>query len=230
MDILKLILEIANNHSIWFMLSMVLMFTFCAFVYLGILLLKKKIENWNPFKENNSKNLLGHKLFQNLRIYLNYEIQHLVIGEKLREALFRDFLIFHFTCIKNEYTHFLERGDLEKMDAQTYKLRMMECQENIVKFYEEKAIREGIPDVVIRKYNEWNEQRIKDCYEYISNICDEQIFQTNTAKTAVIFDFMIHILNLTVISAKDTVIRLNGELDKVVYKGIRSEKVSGKRS
>lgn len=229
MEIVKQVLQIISTHNIWFMFSMLIALAGTASIFLLTIFLRKKIEYWNP-KETKQTSLANHKMFHNLRIYLNYEIQHLVIGEKLREALFRDFLIFHFTCIKNEYIHFLERGDLEKMNSDIFKARMIECQDNIVRKYEEKALQEGIPEVVIQKYNEWNEQRIRDCYDYIANVCDEQVFQTNTAKTAVIFDFMIHILNLTVMSAKDTLIRLNGELDKVVYKGIRSEKISNKRS
>lgn len=191
----------------------------------------KKIENWKVKKsELTQKDLLNHAMFQNLRTYLNYEIQHLVIGERLREAIFRDFLIFVFTSVKKEFTFFLENGDMEKMSSHLYLTRILECNDNVIKKYEQKAIDEGMPQIILTKFNEWHQCRIDSTYEFLKEVCSDDIFLSNTDKTKVIFDFMVHILNMTIVDAKKTIVNLNGQLDDVVYKGVTSEKKSHKGS
>lgn len=168
--------------------------------------------------------LFNHPLFQKLRTYLNYEINHLVIGEPLREAIFRDFLVIKFTCIRDGFLRFLEKGSLERMDSDTYQSRILECIDEIIKNYEEEAIKEGIPEIVLIKFNEWHKDRISAIYDFLRDIHDAKIFTSNTARTYVVFDFIVHILNMTVLDAKRTLVNLNGELNKLEYKGVSSQK------
>lgn len=162
-----------------------------------------------------------HIMFTNLRKYIDYDIQHFRLSNKLREAIFKDFLLIQFITIKKHFQAFLNRGDVNLMSDELFRTRMQDCITEIVKSYEGKARSEGIPEVVIIKYNEWYESKIQAMHEFIITVCDDQdIYEDNYYKTKVIFEFITNINNLTIFEAKRTLIHLNGELNKVVYKGI----------
>lgn len=176
----------------------------------------------NNYKQ---KDLYNHHLFQKLRTYLSYEIQYLVIGERLREAVFRDLLIIMFTSIKNEFLHFLEKGNIERMDSSLYRTRILGCIDNIMKEYKEKARKNDIPEIVLIKFDEWYRDYTEAIYSFIKDIDNDRTFLSNAAKTSVIFDFMVHVLNMTVVNARKTLVHLNGELDGTMYKGIVCQKM-----
>ena len=149
------------------------------------------------------------------------DIQHFELGEKLREAIFRDFLLIKFTIIKKQFEAFLERGDLEAMSDQLFVERMQECISEIIKGYEYKAKEMGIPEIAVKRYTEWHDDKIQAIYAYITSVCeDKDVYKDNHTKTRVIFDFMNHINNFTILGVKKVLLSFNGELNKQTYKGI----------
>jgi hypothetical protein len=97
---------------------------------------------------------------------------------------------------------------------------MLESVNNIVRKYEQKALQDEIPQIVIDRFNEWHSERIKQTFEVINDVCYDDIYSTNTMKTKIIFDYILVIVNWTIADAKKTLINLNGELNKITYKGI----------
>lgn len=220
-SIFETIIEFIDKHGIKEAMLMVVILG----TTLGLLLLFKYL--WYKIKKakNNSMTmhqdmLLEHHLFASLKTYLNYEIQHLNINERLRNAIFKDFLIHKFSSIRYEFEYFLKKGDLEKMSPGVYSTRILESVNNIVKKYEQKALQDEIPQIVIDRFNEWHSERIKQTFEVINDVCYDDIYSTNTMKTKIIFDYILVIVNWTIADAKKTLINLNGELNKVTYKGI----------
>lgn len=171
---------------------------------------------------NKPKNdLANHIMFVNLRKYINYDIQHFTLNEKLREAIFKDFLMIKFTIVKLQFEQFLSRGDLDAMSDKLYQEKMQECISDIVKSYEYKAKEMGIPDVAIARFNEWYDDKVQAMYAFIITVCeDTDIYNDNYTKTRVIFDFINHINNFTILGIKKVLLSFNGELNKQSYKGI----------
>lgn len=223
MDIIKMLGSIIQKWGI------IAGFHFVLFSVIILYLVKKTEKGktlWYRVKEifgkkPESNDLQDHVMFTNLRKYIDYDIQHFRLSNKLREAIFKDFLLFQFTVIKKHFQSFLKRGDVNLMSDELFRTKMEDCITEIVRSYEAKARSEGIPEIVITKYNEWYESKIQAMYEFIVVVCDDKdIYEDNYSKTRVIFEFITNINNLTIFEAKRTLIHLNGELNKVVYKGI----------
>ncbi len=225
MEIFKLFADLMKNNGI----SSVIVLIFLAFISGGGVLVfrwaDKNIKNMK-FTSNEYKqaNLYNHAIFNTINRNLSFGIHNLVIGERLREAIFRDFLIYKFTAVKNELVSFVERGDLEKMSNDLFKARLLDCIQKSICAYEKKALNEKIPDIVISKFNEWHSSRIAMIYDFLNDIGESDLFESNTIKTKIAFDFFVHLLNLTIVDAQKTLINLNGQLDDITYKGITSEK------
>ena len=226
MEIFSLLAEIIHKNGLPFVLIVLFL---ALLVGLGLLAFRwadKKIENMKfGSQEYTQQELFNHALFQSIRKNISYDIHNLVIGERLREAIFRDFLKYVFAAFRDEFTHFLERGDLNKMDRALYKTRLIDTINNITTNYQSRALQEGIPEIVVERFTEWHSGRIQMAYDYMNDFCDsENLFQSNVARTKIVFDFFTHLLNLTIVDARKTLISLIGQLNPVVYKGITSEK------
>ena len=221
-DIIKLALEIISKYGLKAAWTLAFIGVMGSYVY------------WKFYKDNKTitnsalmlkqQDLYNHNLFHALRKYLYHDIQYLQIGEPLREAIFRDFLTINFTTVKYELLNLLNKGDLEDLDDMTFLARALKCVDNTIKNYESRAIDEGIPLIIIEKFNQWHQVRIDATYAFLNEINDSNLFKSNVAKTSVIFDFITHILNMTICDAQKTLKTLNGELDKIEYKGIKVNK------
>jgi len=220
MDVIEILGEITKK---W---GLVAGFHFLLFSTIIYILIHKTINGktlWNKlFNKTKTKyNLSNHVMFVNLRKYINYDIKHFTLGERLREAIFRDFLLIKFTIVEDEFKKVIEDNTLELMSNEVYSKRMLDCIVNIVKLYEIKAKEAGIPDIAITRFTEWYDDKVQAIYAFIINVCeDTDIYNDNNIKTKVIFDFMNHINNFTILGIRKVLLDFNGELSKLTYKGI----------
>ena len=227
MDIFKLFADLIKSNGLSFVIVLIFLAFLCG---AGVLIFRWANKNIEHMKfatsEYKQDNLYNHAIFQTISKNLSFGIHNLVIGEKLREAIFRDFLVYQFTSHRDELINFIERGDLDKMDDDLFKTKLLECVEKSICAYEKKALDEKIPEIVISKFNEWHSGRITMIYDFLNDIGESNLFDSNVVKTKIAFDFFVHLLNLTIVDAQKTLINLNGQLDDITYKGISSEKRS----
>lgn len=229
MEIVQLLLQIVKKYGIVAGIHTVILASIL------FIIIKRTVKGKNiwefirdSFEKKGPRGLSNHPMFVNLRRYINYDIQHLVINDRIREAIFKDFLLIKFSVIQKHFETFLSRGDLDLMSDDLYYQRMTDSVAEIIKSYENKVRDEGIPAIVVVKFSKWHEDIVFALYDYIKTVCDDRdIYTDNYAKTTVIFDFVNHINNLTLLSAKKTLIDLNGEISKLTYKGIRGDDAPG---
>lgn len=223
MDFLKIVFEFAKNHGIGSTILILGLVLACLLLTVGLKnnkirgFIKKLIRSIPKIEQCD---LFNHQLFIQLRRYINYDIQHFVLSEKLREGLFKDFLLFKFTIMQKAFLAFLERGNLEDLSISSYHSKITECYEDIIRSCDTKALESGIPLVVIDKFHEWHLDKIEATYQWINLVCEESVYRTNVERTKIIFDFIVHINNQTILDAKRTLVSLNGSLNNVTYKGI----------
>jgi hypothetical protein len=97
--------------------------------------------------------------------------------------------------------------------------------------YEAKAIIEKIPPIVIEKFNKWNSGQTDGIYKFVDNICEaDDWYVLNTVKFYSFLNQYVSMLDLTLINARKTLVMLNGELDAIEYKGIKSTMAHHKRA
>jgi hypothetical protein len=246
-EILKVIYDGFEKHGIWYILQIFLLFTIFGGLVLTFLFLKAQFgkaknainnevnvnvhlneqEQDELTTEHHWKELLNHSFFRSIQKMLNYEIQHLEIREQLRRAIFRDFLFIQFTVIQDKIKEFVDAGDMDKMSSDLFHNKLYSLVTEILQEYEAKALKQGIPEIVIIKFNKWHRDKTEIIYNFVNDVCDaNDWYVSNSVKFYSFLNQMVSILDLTLIDARKTLVRLNGELDKVTYKGIVSENSS----
>ena len=220
MDYVQILGEIIKR---WGLIAGFHFLLFSAIIYILIHKTNNGKTIWNKLfhKTKIKYNLSNHVMFINLRKYINYDIKHFTLGEKLREAIFRDFLLIKFTIVEDEFKKIIEDDNLELMSNEVFSKKMQDCIANIVRMYEIKAKESGIPDIAINRFNEWYDDKVQAIYAFIISVCeDTDIYNNNNIKTKVIFDFMNHINNFTILGIRKVLLGFNGELSKLTYKGV----------
>ena len=246
MDIFKIIYEGFEKHGIWFIFQVLVLFVIVAGILLFALWVKNKL-----FDDNNVSNvevnvnlgdhahssvddeykahywgeLINHAFFRIVQRMINYEILHLEIKEPLRKAIFTDFLLFKFTVTQDKVKAFINNKDFADMPADAFHNHLYNLETEIIQDYEAMARKNGIPEVVINKFNRWHTDKADVIYQFINDICDgNDWYVSNTVKFYSFLNQMVSILDVILIDARKTLISLNGELDKVVYKGIVADR------
>ena len=246
-EIFKLIYDGYKQNGFWFSFQLLLLFSIFSVIALGFLWIKNKVieknngdvsvqvnvnsnnshvEEEEELPEHHWKQLSNHSFFRSIQKMINYEIQHLDIKERLRRAIFRDFLLIKFTVIQDKIRDFVAAGDMDKMSPELFHNKLHSLVTEIIQEYEAIAARQGIPDIVITKFNTWHKDKSEVVYGFVNDICEaDDWYVSNSVKFYSFLNQMVSILDLTLIDARKTLVRLNGELDKVTYKGLVSEKL-----
>lgn len=253
MELFKLLYEGIEKHGFWFFIQLLILLTVAAGIAIAFLYLKKKVEKEKKESNNvvvnvnvdhehehetlpgllvnhpdhNWKQLLGHSFFRSVQKMINYEIQHIEIKERLRRAIFRDFLLIIFTVYHDKIRNFVTSGNMDQMSSELFHNKLHSLVTEIIQEYERLAIREKIPEAVITKYNKWHQDKTEVIYRFVDDVCEaDDWYVSNSVKFYSFLNQMTSILDLTLIDARKTLVHLNGELDKIEYKGITSEKRS----
>lgn len=222
MDIIKILVEAAKSGNIKIIvLIIVLLFAFYG-IKLGYQFISKVIATYKfPHEiEIKAKDLINHRLFRELTCKILYDIKHLKIDEPLRQAIFRDFIGYKFQAIRDGYLKLINKN-IDDMTNDELKNEITTTVIDIINDYESKARQGLIPEIVITKFNEWHKDRIEQLRSCIEEICEDPVLRSNAFKVKVFFDFNVWMLFLTMNDAAKTLIYLNGELSKEVYKGIK---------
>ena len=81
-----------------------------------------------------------------------------------------------------------------------------------------------IPYVILERYKIVEDDEMKILDKFIKQICfSKKIYGNNFEKVFIVFDFLCVIAKMAVINAEETIDKLNGQLDGVLYKGISCE-------
>ena len=246
MDIFKLIYDGFEQHGIAFILQVLVLFAVVASLLLAALWLKQKITGSSTssnvevnvnlgdrthssvddeYKAHYWNELSNHAFFRIIQRMINYEILHLDIKEPLRKVIFTDFLLFKFTVTESKIKEFISNQHFSEMSPDEFHNHLYKLETDIIQEYEAMARKNGIPEIVITKFNRWHSDKAEVIYQFINDICDaSDWYVNNTVKCYSFLNQIVSILDIILIDARKTLISLNGELDKVIYKGISADK------
>lgn len=170
--------------------------------------------------------LRRHRFFAVMRNAVATQIPNLPIQEEMRRLVFRDFLAIKFRVFKIRLGKWLDENvrSLDSMTPVELESSLMDVVTTAIKEYEEAALKEGIPEVVVAKFRDWHACCVASVVELIASTCHSDWHKNNTAKVAVVFDTLLVAFHRTLADARRTLYTLNGELDGVVYKGVVSQR------
>lgn len=169
--------------------------------------------------------ILNHVIFINLDEYINSRIFSLVINERLRSAIYIDFLGLKFGAIHKEFYEFFERGDINRISREEFKRKFLEVIVNTISVYEGRAMINGIPHVAITRFNAWHHKTVQHIMDEIKRLCASDPKRKNDEIAVDILDVIDKTLSITLEECQTALKSLNGQLDMVEYKGIVSDNV-----
>ena len=162
------------------------------------------------------RNILNSKL----AYWIDYKIPSLVLEEKGRNLVFHDLLKIKFETYLENLTN-IEDGDkftsLSKLDVYN---AFVACIRSIDEEYKKRARNEGIPEIVIHKYDIWHSSSLEFVLHSAETMTTSSVYKTNHEYINGIYSLITVLLELKIIEAEHTLTKLNGELTGIKYKDI----------
>lgn len=169
------------------------------------------------------KNALGtipyDRFIRRLEHIKNFNIKKIIVNCPKRREIFRD-----FACNRIEnLINFIKEIKTKNFDNMNNEELFFFFTENIYRVKEvsnSEVLKMGIPQEVIDKIKDIENDEVKIFNSLVSNICvSSSDYMTNREKVAVILDFLCVLFSISVSNAENSIDSLNGQLDGVVYKG-----------
>ena len=171
-------------------------------------------------EEQRQAELTNHQFFSNLNYRLNSEIPTLVLNQHqpVRQQLFRKLLEVTLLSLK-EVVDDIVAADIEDMSPSQWASFINGELQKIDRLVEEKALRDGMPTVLVNKYIVWKTRSAELLSNYVNDLAISEVYSTNLART----NTLLYLLNLKLITiigdAERSLMDLNGEISGLSYNG-----------
>lgn len=174
-------------------------------------------------------NLHSHPLFVRTNLNKTNIRMFFVLPNKGKEVVFKDILCKHMD-IFNKYAKQLcdkytsnEIDDSETLYAESVKvldgiltdLRTFYINDEMYQPQEKMVL-----DIVMSKYNHWNQERQSDMASRMFEICNSAFYTSLSNKMVAILDSLMFAMNDTVSDANKTLNSINGDLKGLIFKGV----------
>jgi hypothetical protein len=220
------IVAIINGYG-WFV---------ALFIFILFMLIKMIVSSYGKWSSKNDTDLPDellsneeilriHPFFSNAEYRYSVEIPNLdLVPEKpTRERVFKDLLRIAFKVVVENARAFVERKDLVELTAEEFVHAANQIINKIITDTEDKARREEIPEVVIRKFLKWHAESIESLHEYVLLLGNSKLYNTNISKLNTLL-LIMDLLLVTILGDAERVLRtINGELTGLIYKGSKVE-------
>lgn len=156
-----------------------------------------------------------HPYFNKVNGIIDTKLPIVTIGGPVRTQIFRDALTIYFKTSEEEIYNLLNQDiTLENFLSENYKTATA-----IVKKSNDEMQVAGIPEVVIKKFNKWNEDRYENLLSAISDIDSSSVFSSVVGKQYTVLTTYANSAYFILIDAEKTLKSLNGDLTGTIYKG-----------
>lgn len=167
------------------------------------------------------KDLKTHPIFSHINNNVYVTIPNLAISCPGREHMFKDLLTLSLLSYKQRFKDLLNADNLLEMSTDELLTSVSNAVGYAIKDYEDQARQRNIPEIVVRRIAYLNRFDIKRIHMISENLCKSQIFDTNYEKLYAIMTNIDAILVIGLVETSNYLNSLNGELDGLVYNGIK---------
>ena len=164
--------------------------------------------------------LTQHQFFANLDFKLNTEIPTMVLDNKqpIRQKLFRKLLVVTLLSLK-EIINTIITSDIDSMSPSQWSMFVLSELNQIERSLEEKALKEGIPNILVSKYLVWEKKSALILKDYITDLAISELYPNNLVRTNTLL-FLLNLKLITIVGDAERSLRdLNGELTGLSYNG-----------
>lgn len=162
-----------------------------------------------------------HTILIKIESLIRVRIPLMNLGGPVRTKIFKNMLIIYFSNFKKAVNDLLD--DDINLDNFGYKNQTMI--DKVLADSTEAWREDGIPPIVISKFQEWNASRIAYITLTINDINSSQVVDSAIEKQYMALNLYSGVIYLTFIDAEKTLVNLNGDLTGQYYKGEQIEKL-----
>lgn len=162
------------------------------------------------------KDLIYHSFFYNINMFLTVKIPLFNFkGDLGRTKIFKDMVSIHLDIFSKKIRELLDKDITKNNILELFSNTIKSCKEEQEILW--KA--EGVPVVVIHKFNEWNSSKLEHLLQSVKDVSNTTIIDSLVEKVYIIMNDCENYAYSVCFDGEKTLVSLNGELNGVTYKG-----------
>ena len=166
------------------------------------------------FKKSNKAILKKHMFFEKSEYWLNYQIGSIELPSHRKEKMAKKFLSNYVTIFRDMLNDYINKGDYDNPSEliNLYLKGMNEVRSSSISL--------GIPELFLDKYEQYQNAQTVAIYEQLKSISYSSFYKTNMDKIIAIFDTITYAFIYVILNAEETLVNMNGTLEKALENGI----------
>lgn len=172
---------------------------------------KNKSDDHNPLSE---ADILHHDIFNYIDFWMYSRIPTLQFSTDYRTAIFRKYLSIYLKCYKSTLSDFVRDASYKKMDHSELWKNLLNLINNIIHDYEIECKNSNIPNIIINKMKQKNNDTIQLTIDLIESISTSQFYESdnNLLKVYSILNILLSVLENTISNSATVCNSINGSL------------------
>jgi len=163
------------------------------------------------FTRRKKPDLKKHTVFNRLKYYIDFKIPDLPIEHPVKKKHMVNLLTIKYKILESTIKSSLCDKDLDAKEID-YAPVLMEA----IKSYELEAHKQKIPLILVERFSEWHESKVRTMLDSIEVIKNSTFYKSSYEKKLAILDITMWSLIMTITDAEKTLNELNGELEKAL--------------
>lgn len=214
------IIKLTTEYGLWGLA--ITLFSILLYKYTSVI-----IEKWTQVGKKKTKppqceygvHLKYHQFFTNARYRLISDIPNLDIfpDKPVRQEMVRDMMHAHISALYELSLEFVS-NDIKAWTTEQWANEATNLIGRVNQEFERRVMDEGMPKIIIEKYNRWRASTSSTVFEYINGIAVSKMYETNYGRTNTLLILFNLVLVTTIGNAEQTLAELNGEISGIKYK------------
>lgn len=156
-----------------------------------------------------------HPCFNKINSIIEIKLPMIKVGGKVRTIIFQDVLKIFYKSGEEIFLKLLDKN----ITKENFLNENLKAINDIVTLSNKKMKEEGIPEVVIHKFWEWNAKRHEYMISTLSDINSSSVFDSIVEKEYAVLNLYQNNCYFVLMDAENTLKNLNGDLTGTKYKG-----------
>jgi len=183
-------------------------------INLGDKLIVWFLKSKNTDRKIQESDILNHDIFNYIDFWLYSKVPTFQFSTEYRTVVFRKYLVIFLKCHKKLIFEYAKSGEYKTKDQAELWKSLMTMLNQIVCDYEIECKEAGIPDIVILKMKQKNNESIQLIIDLVGDISNSQFYQSenNYLKIYSIFNIILSVLENTISYSVHVCNSINGQL------------------
>jgi len=179
-------------------------------------------EGAEPVSEHGVIDLLDHPFFQRMDMWHRYDIPRLPIKSKFHRLVVTDFLLIKYRVFKNGIVELVNDRTIMELTPAELAVKVISTLVALIDQYERETKELNIPEPVLTKFKTLHSPSMVFILKMAEDCCRGRLFQTNARRIEAVLNTLLFAFEVALVDAENTLGTMNGELEGLVYRGVRN--------